>query len=65
MVAIHTDDQEITERSGGFQVSDMTDMQQIETAICSNQPLSTRAQLVAATAKFLKLEDFWAHSTKN
>jgi hypothetical protein len=36
-------------------------VQQIKTAVCSNQPFPSSTQLVTAMRNLLELDDFWAH----
>ena len=39
----------------------MTDVQQIETAVCGHQLFPSRAQFLATIGKLLKIHNFWAH----
>jgi hypothetical protein len=61
MIAVQADCQEITERTRSLQITDMPDVQQIETAVCSHQPFPSSTPFLTAIGKFLKIDDFWAH----
>jgi hypothetical protein len=39
----------------------MAHVEQIETAVCSNQLFPSSTQLLAVMSNLVKIDDFWAH----
>jgi hypothetical protein len=62
MVTVQSDNQKIAERSRSLQIPYMPEVQKIKTSVRGYDLLPDRPQLLAATGKFLKLDDFWIHS---
>src|SRR5207302_4329605 len=60
-VAIQANSQEIAERTRSLQVPHMPDVEQIETAVRSDQLFPSSTQLLTVMRNLLKFDDFWAH----
>jgi hypothetical protein len=61
-VTVQSYNQKIAERSCSLQIPHVPNVQQIKTSVRGYNLLPGRPQLVAATGKLIKLDDFWAHS---
>jgi hypothetical protein len=64
LIAIHADNQKISERAGRLQVPDMPDVEQIETAIGRDDSPSFRAQLVCQGRQISHRDDLSLHELR-
>ena len=62
-IAVHTYNQDISERSSSFQVSNVTNVQQIETSIGYDNSFSSRAHGSGALRQFVERYYFVGHLT--
>jgi hypothetical protein len=62
-VTVQANNQKVTEGARRLQIPHMPNVQQIKTSVRGYNILSGRPQVLAATAKVLKLDDFLAHAS--